>query len=156
MDPELKKGFQELQSQVLESRSKIANIKACQMITSQDAEVNEKLLKQFEDSSRPIEEKFFYQPVGRMLVRREGEEALSFLNNRKNNFKGLLKQYQEVKEICENRVKESENSLRELVNKKLNKPQQQSAHEGDKSEPKKAAEKQQDQEGPKEVKENKN
>lgn len=120
MDPELTKGFQELQAQVIDSRSKIANIETFQKLTTHDAKLNDAILNEFE-KGEDIEQKFFYQPVGRMLVRQEGEEAHEFLLKRKKQYQERLKSYQEVKEICVNRVKVSENSLRELVNKKLNK-----------------------------------
>ena len=120
MDPELTRGFQELQAQVIESRSKIANIETCQKITTHDAKVNNSILEDFTKDG-DIEKKYLFQPVGRMLVRREGQKACEFLLERKKQYEERLKQYQEVKEICLNRVKESENSLRELVNKKLNK-----------------------------------
>jgi chaperonin cofactor prefoldin len=120
MDPELTKGFQELQAQVYESRSKIASIETCQKLTTHDAKINDTLLGEFEKCD-DIEKKYFYQPVGRMLVKQEGKKAHEFLLERKNQYQERLKQYQEIKEVCVNRVKESENSLRELVNKKLNK-----------------------------------
>ena len=123
MDPELKRGFQELQAQVVESRSKIADIETCQKLTTHDAKINESVLEGFTKGG-DIEKKFFYQPVGRMLVKREGKKAHEFLLERQKAFQERLKQYKEVKEVCINRVKESENSLRELVNKKLNKTDQ--------------------------------
>lgn len=125
MDPELKKGFQELQSQVIESRSKIANIEACQKLTSHDAKLNDLILEEITKGGN-IEDKFVYQPVSRMLVKQEGQEALDFLIGRQKHLQNLQKQYKEVKEVCLTRVKESENSLRELVNKKLHKPEQSS------------------------------
>lgn len=125
MDPELKKGFQELQAQVIESRSKIANIETCQKLTAHDAKINDSILEDFSKGG-DIENKFFFQPVGRMLVKQEGKVAHEFLLERQKQFQERLKQYREVKEICLNRVKESENSLRELVNKKLNKTDQKS------------------------------
>lgn len=120
MDPELTKGFQELQAQVYESRSKIASIETCQKLTTHDAKINDAVLDEFEKCD-DIEKKYFYQPVGRMLVKQEGKKAQEFLLERKKQYQERLKQYQEIKEVCVNRVKESENSLRELVNKKLNK-----------------------------------
>lgn len=123
MDPELKKGFQELQTQVLESRSKISNIETCQKLTTHDAKINDSILEEFSKDGN-IDNKFFYQPVGRMLIKQEGKVALDFLTERQKEYQERLKQYKEVKDICLARVKESENSLRELVNKKLNKPDQ--------------------------------
>lgn len=124
MDPELKKGFQELQAQVIESRSKIANIESCQRSTTQEAKINDTILNGFTKDEHNIEGKFFYQPVGRMLVRRDGKAALDFLLARQKLYLERLQQYKEVKDVCFNRVKESENSLRELVNKKLSKTEQ--------------------------------
>lgn len=124
MDPELKKGFQELQAQVIESRSKIANIETRQKLTAHDAKINESILEEFTKDG-DIEKKFFYQPVGRMLVKQEGKKAHEILLERQKQYQERLKQYIEVKEVCLSRVKESENSLRELVNKKLNKTEQQ-------------------------------
>lgn len=126
MDPELKKGFQELQTQVLESRSKISNIETCQKLTTHDAKINDSILEEFSKDEN-IDDKFFYQPVGRMLIKQEGKKALEFLIGRQKEYQERLKQYKEVKDICLARVKESENSLRELVNKKLNKSDQLSA-----------------------------
>lgn len=123
MDPELKKGFQELQAQVLESRSKISNIETCEKLTTHDAKINDSILEEFAKDEN-IDNKFFYQPVGRMLIKQEGKTAFEFLKERQKEYKERLKQYKEVKDICIARVKESENSLRELVNKKLNKPDQ--------------------------------
>lgn len=128
MDPELKKGFQELQTQVIESRSKIANIETCQKLTTHDAKINDTILEEFAKDEN-IDGKFFYQPVGRMLVKQEGKVAHNFLLERKAQYQERLKQYKEVKEVCLARVKESENSLRELVNKKLNKTSQPNAEE---------------------------
>lgn len=124
MDPELKKGFQDLQNQVIETRSKINTIETCQKLTTHDAKINESILEEFSKDGN-IENKFFYQPVGRMLVKHEGKVAHDFLLNRQKQIQERLKQYKEVKEVCLTRVKESENSLRELVNKKLNKSEQQ-------------------------------
>lgn len=124
MDPELKKGFQELQTQVIESRSKIANIETHEKLATHDAKVTESLLRDFSEGGL-IENKFLYQPVGRMLVKQEGEDAHNFLLTRQKSLQERLKQYKEVKEVCLNRVKDSENSLRELVNKKLNKTESQ-------------------------------
>lgn len=120
MDPELKRGFQELHAQVIESRSKIANIETHEKISSHDARITESLIQDFAKSG-DLENKFLYQPVGRMLVKQEGKDAHDFLLSRQKWLQGRLKQYKEVKEVCLNRVKESENTLRELVNKKLNK-----------------------------------
>lgn len=120
MDPELKKGFAELQTHLIETRSKIDNIETCQKLTTHDAKVNEGILEEFAKDGN-IESKFFYQPVGRMLVKQEGKVAHDFLLERKALYEERLKQYKEVKEVCLARWKESENSLRELVNKKLNK-----------------------------------
>jgi len=120
MDPELKKGFSELQAQVIESRQKIANIEACQKLTTHDSTINDSLLEEFNKDS-DIEHRYFYQPVGRMLVKQEGKEARDFLIERRKQYQERLKQYKEVREVCINRVRESEQSLRELVNKKLNK-----------------------------------
>lgn len=124
MDPELKKGFQELQAQVIESRSKIANIETRQKVTTHDAKINDSILEEFTKDA-DLDKKFFYQPIGRMLVKQEGNKAHEILLDRQKVYQERLKQYQEIKEICLNRVKESENSLRELVNKKLNKTEQQ-------------------------------
>lgn len=131
MDPELKKGFQELQAQVIESRSKIANIETCQKLTTHDAKINDSILEELSKDGN-IEGKFLYQPVGRMLVKQEGEAAHNFLLERQKHYQERLKQYKEVKEVCLNRVKESENSLRELVNKKLNKNEQSTAEQDNK------------------------
>lgn len=116
MDPELKKSFQEYQTQVIESRNKIANIETFQLLTTNDVKVNDSILEQFTKDG-DIESKYFFQPIGRMLVKKEGKEAHEFLIERREQFQQRLKQYQEVKEVCLNRVKESEKSLRELVQK---------------------------------------
>lgn len=116
MEPELKKSFQEYQTQVIESRNKIANIETFQLLTSNDVKVNDSILEQFTKDG-DINGKYFYQPIGRMLVKKEGKEAHEYLLERQKHFEQRLKQYQEVKEVCLNRVKESEKSLRELVHK---------------------------------------
>lgn len=123
MDPELTKGFQELQAQVIESRAKISNIETCQKLTTYDAKINDSILEGFSKDG-DIENKFFYQPVGRMYVRQEGRAAQDFLLERKKQYQVKLKQYEEVRGVCLSRVKESENSLRELVNKKRNESEQ--------------------------------
>lgn len=120
MDPELQKGFQDLQAQFIESRSKIAHIDTCQKITTLDAKTNETILELFTGSEN-IEDKFIYEPVGRMLVKRGGIEAKNFIEARDKQYKEKLKTYKEVKDICTKRYKDTENSIRELVNKKLNK-----------------------------------
>lgn len=120
MDPELTKGFQELQAQVIESRAKISNIETCQKLTSYDAKINDSILEGFSKDGDNIEDKYFYQPVGRMYVKQEGKAAQEFLLERKKQYQERLRQYEEVRGICSRRVKESENSLRELVNKKRN------------------------------------
>lgn len=120
MDPELKKGFSELQSQVIESRQKIANIETYQRLTASDAKINDSIIEEFTKDG-DIERKYYYKLVGRMLVKQEGKEAYDFLIDRQKQYEERLKQYKEVREVCYNRVRESEQSLRELVNKKLNK-----------------------------------
>lgn len=133
MDPELQKGFQELQAQVIESRSKIANIENYERITTHDAKINESLLKDLANCG-DIEKKCLYEPIGRMLVKQEGQDAKNYLDNRQKILQERLKQFKEIKEVCMKRVKESENSLRELVNKKLNKTEPPAGEsEGDKS-----------------------
>lgn len=116
MEPELKKSFQEYQTQVIESRNKISNIETFQLLTNNDVRVNDSILEQFTKDG-DIDDKYFYQPIGRMLVKKEGKEAHDYLLERQKQFQQRLKQYQEVKEVCLNRVKESEKSLRELVHK---------------------------------------
>lgn len=120
MDPELKKGFQELQTQVIESRSRIANIESHEKLTAHEAKINDSILEEFvkQTNGKKLEDKFLYQPVGRMLVKQEGKDAHEFLLTRQKVYQEKLKQFKEVKEVCINRVKESETSLRELVNKK--------------------------------------
>lgn len=124
MDPELKKGFAELQTQVFESRQKIANIETGTKLTAHDAKINDSLLEEYVGNGikdDDITNKYFYQPVGRMLVKREGIEARDYLLQRQKLYQEKLQKYKEVREVCLNRVRESEQSLRELVNKKLNK-----------------------------------
>lgn len=116
MDLELQRGFQQLQSQVFETRSKIQQIESCQKVTSHDAKINQSLLKDFQG------DKFFYQPVGKMLIKREGEDARQYLEKRQKELEDQMKQYEEMKVVCTNRVKETEQSLRDLVNKKRNQP----------------------------------
>lgn len=125
MDLELQRGFQQLQSQVFETRAKIQHIESCQKVTTHDAKINQALLKDFKD------DRFFYQPVGRMLIKREGDDARRYLEHRQKELEDQLKQYDEMKETCTKRVKESEQSLRDLVNKKRNQlqPQEDNAKE---------------------------
>lgn len=119
MDPELKKGFQELQAQVIESRSKIANIESHEKVIAHETKINDSLIEQFTKDG-DLNDKYIYQPVGRMLVKQQGKDAEEFLLARQIIFQERLKQFKEVKEVCTKRVKESETSLRDLVNKKRN------------------------------------
>lgn len=119
VDMELKKGFQELQIQKIETTNKVKQMEA-QMEALKRSSQHSKVT-QTELNALP-EETHMFEGVGRMFVLRNRTDINKLLEQKMETNNEKVKQLEQNKQYFESKVKESENNLRELINnKKLNK-----------------------------------
>ena len=111
-DMELHKAFMELQSKMIDSKQKmkmadiqIENLK--RSITHTELTSTE--LKSLPESTR------LYESVGRMFILSSRSEVSSTLDKKKENSNEKIKNLEANKTYLERSLKDSENSLRELV-----------------------------------------
>ena len=111
-DMELHKAFMELQTKMLDSKQKmkmadmqIENLK--RSITHTELTSSE--LKSLPQNTR------LYESVGRMFILSSGPEVTNTLDTKKENSKEKIKNLEANKTYLERSLKDSENSLRELV-----------------------------------------
>jgi prefoldin subunit 1 len=118
VDLELKKAFQGLQVQVIETRDKVRQIDI-QMEALRRSSHHSKLTKN-EIIALP-QDCNLYESLGRMFVKRDSNQINKLLDDRINTNEEKIKALQQSKTYAESKVKESENNLRELIaHKKLN------------------------------------
>ena len=111
-DMELHKAFMELQTKMLDSKQKmkmadmqIENLK--RSITHTELTSSE--LKSLPQNTR------LYESVGRMFILSSGPEVTNTLDTKKENSKEKIKNLEANKTYLERSLKDSENSLREIV-----------------------------------------
>ncbi len=118
VDLELKKAFEGLQVQVIETRDKVRQIDI-QMEALRRSSQHSKLTKN-EIIALP-QECNLYESVGRMFVKRNSNQINKLLDDRIKSGEEKMKALEQSKTYAETKVKESENNLRELIaHKKLN------------------------------------
>jgi len=118
VDLELKKAFQGLQVQVIETRDKVRQMDI-QMEGLRRSSQHSKLTKN-EIIALP-QDCNLYESVGRMFVKRDFNQINKLLDDRINSSEDKVKALEQSKTYAETKLKESENNLRELIaHKKLN------------------------------------
>lgn len=118
VDLELKKAFEGLQVQVIETRDKVRQIDI-QMEALRRSSQHSKLTKN-EIIALP-QDCNLYESVGRMFVKRNSNQINKLLDDRIKSGEEKMKALEQSKTYAETKVKESENNLRELIaHKKLN------------------------------------
>lgn len=118
VDLELKKAFQELQVQVIETRGKVKQMDL--QIEAMKRNSQHSRLTLNEITALP-NDCLLYESVGRMFVMRNMDQVSQLLDDRISSNELKVKSLEESKAYNETKVKESENNLRELIaHKKLN------------------------------------
>ncbi|XP_054161636.1 prefoldin subunit 1-like [Oppia nitens] len=115
VDMELKKAFQELQVQVIETRNKVKQIDV-QLDGLKRSSQHSKITIQ-ELNGLPDDTKM-YESIGRMFVLRDKSTINQLLDQRITGNEEKCQQLMANKSYNDNKVKESENNLRELINTK--------------------------------------
>lgn len=117
VDLELKKAFQDLQIQTLATREKVLQIKN----DIEQATRSNGILKLVESTLGSLQsEHNTYESVGRVFVLRDRDTIKSSLNERIEQNNEKIKVLEQNRVYQETKVKESENSIRELINQKKN------------------------------------
>jgi len=119
VDMELKKAFQELQIQMIDTKNKVKQIDLQIEALKRSSQHSKITLTEL--NGLP-EDTNLYEGVGRMFVKRDRPGINKLLEQRVVTNDEKCKQLDQNKAYNESKVKESENNLRELINqKKLNK-----------------------------------
>jgi prefoldin subunit 1 len=117
-DPELKKAFEDLQVKMLSTRSqmKIINMQVDQLKRQiQHSKLTEKELQQLDENIN------LYEGIGRMFVLKRKTVVLNNLNEKIGSYETKIVNFDKSKGYLESNLKDSENSLRELINIKKEK-----------------------------------
>ena len=112
VDMELKKAFEDLQIKMLNSRSQVKVITAqTEQLkrTMQHSKLTEAELEQLDASIR------MYEGIGRMFVLSDKKKILENLEEKAKTCDAKMKNLEKTKEYLEKTVKDSEESLRELI-----------------------------------------
>lgn len=118
VDMELKKAFQELQVQVIETRNKVKqmDLQMDQLKrSSQHSKITLTEINSMPDNTN------LYEGIGRMFVKRDKTAINRLLEEKIATNEEKVKQLETTKTYNESKVKESENNLRELINHKKSK-----------------------------------
>ena len=115
VDMELRRAFQELQLQVIDSREKIRQMDVQIELSKRSAQHSK--LTQNEIKSLP-DGVNVYESVGRMFVKRNIHQISQLLDGKIKTNEDKIKSLESSKSYLETSVKESENNLRELINQK--------------------------------------
>lgn len=111
-DPELKRAFVELQSKMMESQQKM-KMSDLQIENLKRTIMHSQLTSQ-EITALPDETRV-YESVGRMFLLSDKPEVRQRLEKKQESCSEKIKTLEANKEYLERNVKESENSLRELI-----------------------------------------
>ena len=117
-DPELKKAFEDLQVKMVSNRSqmKIISIQSDQFkrqIQHSKLTVNE--VSQLNESVK------MYEGIGRMFILCDKKRILNNLDDKMKSYENKIQSLEKTKEYLEKGLKDSENSLRELISIKQGK-----------------------------------
>jgi len=116
-DLELKRAFAELQLKSGETRKRIKMMDL--QVENEKRSITHASLTQAEVQAVP-EGTRMYDSVGRMFVLAESKDILAKLSKKKSTCEEKIKTWEASKEYMEKSLKESENSLRELILQKKN------------------------------------
>jgi prefoldin subunit 1 len=117
-DPELKKAFEDLQVKMLSTRSqmKVINMQVDQLKRQiQHSKLTEKELQQLDEKIN------LYEGIGRMFVLKDKTTIMNNLSEKITSYESKITNYDKSKDYLESNLKDSENSLRELINIKKEK-----------------------------------
>ena len=115
VDMELKKAFQELQVQVIETRNKVKQMDVQMEALKRSSQHSKITLTEI--NSMP-DETNLYEGIGRMFVKRDKNTINKLLEEKIATNEEKVKTLETTKTYNESKVKESENNLRELINQK--------------------------------------
>ena len=118
VDLELKKAFEDLQVKMLTNRSqvKVISSQAEQLKrTIQHSKLTEAELEQLDAGVR------MYEGIGRMFVLSDKKKILESLEEKSKQCDAKMKSLEKSKEYLDKSLKDSENSLRELITAKQGK-----------------------------------
>ena len=118
VDLELKKAFEDLQIKMLTNRNQVKIIAAqTEQLkrTMQHSKLTEAELEQLDSSIR------MYEGIGRMFVLSDKQKILENLEEKTKQCDGKIKGLEKTKEYLDKSLKDSENSLRELISVKQGK-----------------------------------
>lgn len=119
VDLELKKHFEELQAQVVDTRVKMKQIDV--QMDQQKKQITHSTITKSEIAGLPEDVRTF-ESLGRMFVLRRKSEIEEMLHGRITSGNERIQSLESNKKYLETSLKERENSLRELVSQKLQKP----------------------------------
>lgn len=117
VDMELKKAFQDLQKQTISTREKVQQLKTEIEITHRYT-LGLKLVLKALDSLKP--EHKTYESVGRIFVLEDRQNVKQSINRRMKQNDEKVELLEQTKTYQESKVKEAENSIRELIIQKQN------------------------------------
>jgi len=112
VDMELKKAFEDLQIKMMTNRSQVKVITAQSeqlKRTMQHSKLTETELEQLEANIR------MYEGIGRMFVLSDKKKILENLDDKAKACDAKIKSLEKSKEYLDKTLKDSENSLRELI-----------------------------------------
>lgn len=119
VDMELKKHFEELQAQLVDTRVKMKQIDV--QMDSQKKLIQHSTITKSEITGLPNDVRT-YESLGRMFVLRKKSEVEEMLDSKISSGTERIQSLETNKKYLETSLKERENSLRELVSQKLQKP----------------------------------
>lgn len=117
-DPELKKAFEELQIKMISTRSqmKLIGIQSEQFKRQiQHSKLTEQEVTQLDDTVN------MYEGIGRMFVLCNKKRILQNLDEKTKSYQNKIENLEKSKDYLEKSLKDSENSLRELISIKQGK-----------------------------------
>jgi prefoldin subunit 1 len=119
VDLELKKAFEELQVKMITNRNQVKAIDG--QSEQLKRQIQHSKLTEAELSSLDQNTVRMFEGVGRMFVLSDKTRILNTLNEKAKLCEAKIVNLDKTKEYMEKNLKESENSLRELINVKKNK-----------------------------------
>jgi prefoldin subunit 1 len=114
-DPELKKAFEDLQVKMVSNRSqmKLIGIQSDQFKRQiQHSKLTEKEVGQLDESIR------MYEGIGRMFILCDKKRIMDNLDEKMKSYESKITSLDKTREYLEKSLKDSENSLREMITAK--------------------------------------
>ena len=118
VDMELKKAFEELQVKILSNRSQMKVITTQSDFLKrqiQHSKLTEAEIEQLENQVR------MYEGIGRMFVLSDKKKIMTNLEHKSKQCENKMANLEKTKEYLDKSLKDSENSLRELISAKQGK-----------------------------------